>query len=341
MSVAEALGAKTPLASDLAAGVEAISSNQTVKFTKYVKLVLPLDGYIFWVKADLVSAGALANAFAANYAAPGEPPSVATPAPTFDAPGSLHYATDNQQTVEGNYEINRVVFTSQGPINEFYQVGATVLWIGEFQGKKFAFSSRKSFYQQAGLHHYVGDAVYPIMESQLIDKLDGFSQALIVSNSLPIWLAMNNVAAEPWQLFGAPPRLYPAMLSPENLTPPFCTVDVIDGSGSAIAMAPHLGRRLEHTQLVKERVRITLWGLDNAGAMNFVDFVNQYSLDTNLFGVSNMPAARDVKQKQVELGVIGKKKHVEYEINYNQRAARDVARQLILKAVPSFILKDQ
>jgi hypothetical protein len=322
MGVEEALASgKSELAGDLAAGVDAISSNQTITFTKYIKIISQIDGFVFWVKADLAFPGDSNN--------------------TFDAAGSLHYTTDNRQTSEGNYAVNRVVFTSQRPINELAQVGASTIWVGSFDTVKFAFSQQRSFYRQSGLYHYAGDAVYAVMRTQLIDSIEDLDQSLVVSNSIPIWLSMNNVVDEPWQLFRQPARLYPAFLSTEELRPPFGTVEVVDGSGAAIEMAPALGRRLDHTQLVRERVRITLWGLGNADAMDFVDFVNQYSLDTNLFGISNMPAIRDPHFKQVELGTLGKKKVIEFDINYNQRAVRDVARQLILSAVPTFILKDQ
>jgi len=58
----EALGARGPLAADLAEGVIAIGQDQEITFTKYVRLVLPVDGYVFWVKADLVGPSALLNA---------------------------------------------------------------------------------------------------------------------------------------------------------------------------------------------------------------------------------------------------------------------------------------
>jgi len=49
-SAVEAATAKPQLASGLAQGVETISNYEQITFTLYVKLVLPLDGYVFWVK---------------------------------------------------------------------------------------------------------------------------------------------------------------------------------------------------------------------------------------------------------------------------------------------------
>lgn len=336
-SAAEGLGAKTELGSDLAAGTDAISSNQQITFTKYIRLVLPLDGYVFWVKADLVSESAIANAAAMNAVAANEAPVVATAAATLVAKGSMHYATDNRQTADASYAVNRMVFTSERLINEFNEVGPNILWIGTFQGNKFAFSSRKSFYQQAGLHHYVGDAVYPVMQTQLVDALTGFdSRSLIVSNSLPIWIAMGGYAAQDWEAFSNPIAMYPSFLVKGNIIPPFAAVDVT--STAPIASAANLGKTLSHDQQVRDRVKITLWGLTNAAAMDFVDFVAQYSLNTDLFGFASSPVVRDEKFVQVELGTIAKKKIIDYEVNYHQRSVRDVARQLILKSVPSFIL---
>lgn len=334
----EMLAAKTPLGADIAAGVAAISSNQTIEFTKYVRMVLPIDGYVFWVKADLLSDSALANAGLGNDVAPNAPPTIITPAASFEAEGSFHVARADQQNADANYAVNTVVFTSLREINEFDDVGVNVLWIGSFDGLRFAFSRRKSFYQQADLWHYVGDAVYSTMESQLVDDASGFpANAQIVSNSLPIWLAMNTRPVVDWEPFLSPLRLFPAYLADENLVPPFGTVDVLSDSLVALASAPSLGKRLTHSQQVRERVRITLWGLSNLAVMDFVDFVNQVSLNDGTLGLANSPVPRDPKSTQVELGTIAKKKVIEYEVNYEQFAARDIARQLILRAIPTFI----
>ena len=336
--VEEGLEAKSPLASTLAVGVKAISSEQKIVFTKYVKLVLPLDGYVFWVKAELVSPAALANAMVANSLSPNLAATVTQAAPTFAASGSLHYASDEKQTSEASYTVNRVVFTSLVPINDFETVDPNIMYIGTFDGIRFAFSSRKSFYKQADLYHYVGDAVYPIMESQIIDSAAALAPIpQIVSNSMPIWLSMSGAAAQPWEDFGCPIRFYPAFLAEENAIPPFGAVD-IPPETSAIAMAPTLGRRLAHNQLVRERVKIVLWGIDNAQAMDFVDYVNQFSLNTDLFGIMNMPAIRDERSPQVELGTLAKKKSITFEINYYQQSCRDLGRQLVLSAVPSYSL---
>ncbi|MBA5726954.1 hypothetical protein [Bombella mellum] len=40
---------RTPLTNALAAGLNDISYGQTVRFTRYQRTVLPVDGFVFWV----------------------------------------------------------------------------------------------------------------------------------------------------------------------------------------------------------------------------------------------------------------------------------------------------
>lgn len=47
--------ANTQLSSVLHSAVETISSDQTIKFKLYVKQVLPIDGFVYWVNADILN----------------------------------------------------------------------------------------------------------------------------------------------------------------------------------------------------------------------------------------------------------------------------------------------
>lgn len=337
MSVEEALAARTPLGSDLAAGVDAISINQEITFTKFVRLVLPLDGYVFWVKADMVGPSALYNKAKLNAAAYGQPPRVTVAAPTLVAKGSLHYSADTRQEESENYAANRVVFTSEQEIQDFVDVAPNELYIGEFEGLRFAFSSMSPRYKQATLWHYVGFAVYADMDTQIIERpQDGFDvRNVIVSNSLPAWLALNSY----FPPYGFPnPGLtfYPSFLTPQNLPPPYAAVHVVPDSTRGLAMAPRIGVGSSHSQLCAERVRVTLWGTRNFNALDFVDCVNQYSTDVNAFGITGTPVVRDEKRTQSELGTIAMKKTVEFEISYVQSRVNDIAKKYILSSVPSF-----
>ncbi|HEY0181255.1 MAG TPA: hypothetical protein VGC09_00470 [Rhodopila sp.] len=317
-SIEEVLGAKSELAATLAAGLSQISNAQTVVFTMYVRVVLPMDGFVFWVRADLVSATQLKNATGLDVA----------PNATTTVQGSLHYTSDEHQNDDETITVNRVVFTAPRPVEAMNLVNGQVMFLGEFEGIRFAFSRRDAFFKQADLHHYVGDAVYPTMEPQIIDHIETFqSSEIVVSNSLPVWLHLANG-------LGAP--IFPAHLVPRNLRPPYMSVDIAPESLRSFQMAPHVALDGTMTQLVAENVRITMYGMRNNDALDFQRRVNEFSVATDLIGIMNMPVVRDEKRTQVELGVVAMKKSIEFEVSYYQARLRGLALQLITAATPTF-----
>lgn len=340
-TVDEALaGGRSALGSVNKAGVDAISSNQEVEFTPYVRLVLPLDGYVFWVRADLLSQSALLNASPLNRFYLNQPRTISVPASPFTVQGSLHYQIDTRQEEAETYAANRVVFTAENKIDDMNEENPNILYIGWFEGRKFAFNSRGIFYRQAGLWHYSGFAVFPDMESQLIDSVRGFdSRSVIVSNSLPIWLSMNSFQDQPWFPFGRPPfTLYPSFLAPPNIVPPWATVHIPPESTEGIAQSPNFSKTYTHNQLAKERVVVTLWGTRNYSALDFVDFVSQLSLISQYgFGIMNQPVPRDEKRVQSEITAIAMKKTIEFQINYNQTRVNNIARKYIKTVVPTYV----
>lgn len=317
-SAAESLSLnKTELSGDLAAGVAAISYNQTIQFQRYVRTVLPLDGYVFWVK-DATSGSAIS------------------------VQGSLHYATQTRQEAAENYVANSMVFSALSTVNDLNDVDRSTLWIGSFEGLQFAFDSRGRWYVQAGVHHYVGYAVYADMATQVVDSAAGLDpDRVIVSDSLPIWLGLNSYTAiNSGAGFSMPSdiELFPAFLTPQNIAPPYASVEIIDTTTDAIAASPTLQGDSSHYQLVHETVKITLWGIRNDDALTFIDCVNAYSLAYNWFGIMNSPIVRDEKRTQSELSTLAQKKSVTFEISYYQYTARSAARQLIEKASATFIV---
>ena len=320
----------TELNSELQQGLETLSLSQTVTFTQYVRVVLPLDGFVFWVSADLLSASALLNANALNTFALNQVASVAIPAPTLTVAGSLHHSTEFTQREEGSYAVNRILFTAQQEVQDFNAVSPSMIYLAEIDGVQYAFARRESFYQQAGLYHYQGDAVYAPMTSQIISKIEDLNTLNIVcSNSLPIWLSLNKFMP-----------MYPSMLAPANLEPPYATVHIEPNLTEAIQAAPNFDSKLSHYQLVTDTVKLTIFGLRNFSALDFQDYVFQYSLDTDLFGVMNLPVIRDVKRNQTELNMLAMGKTMELKINYYQTRMQDVARQLILSAIPTFYFEE-
>lgn len=311
-------------------------------FVKYARVVLPLDGFVFWVKADLLSPSALFNSALMNEVTPNEAVKIAASAKTVQVKGSLHYATTIEQGEVETYAVNDVTFTSESEIIELNSVGPTVLYMSEFRGTRFAFSATNNFYQQAGIWHYRGRALYPDMETQVVDDPRQLVRGLIVSNSLPIWLSMNSYAVADWEPIQKPQfPLYPSHLVPLNLSPPFGAVHVLPESTTAIAGAPTFNKVMARRQLVKETIRVTTYGVPNGEAQDFVDFVGQYTLNNpSVMGIMNQPVVRDEKRGQPELQTIAQRKGVDFEVNYYQHHARNIARQLILEAIPTFLPRD-
>ena len=70
VSAIEGAGGRGQMAAGLALGLETLSQNQTITFTRYHRLVLPMDGFVFWVKADLLTPSALLNSSPASVRRP-------------------------------------------------------------------------------------------------------------------------------------------------------------------------------------------------------------------------------------------------------------------------------
>jgi hypothetical protein len=307
-TVGESVGAASPLNAALVAGVENVAQQQTVEFMEYSRQVLPLDGYIFWLKTG--------RAFAAQ--------------------GSLHVAKTLEQREDETLGVSRVVFTAQQQIQDFDAVAPGTMYIGSFGEIRFAFSSQKNFYQQAGIYHYQGEAIYPAMATQIIDDPSTLDLTnVVVSNSLPIWLMLGSAS-----VFGvtAPAfPIYPSFLVPQDVPPKYAVAHVGDNDTDALQSAPSFDYENSHFQLVRDRVRITLYGLRNNEALDFQDFVFQYSLNTDIMGFMSMPVIRDAKRTQREIGVISQKKDFSCEISYYQQRLETVTRQLIRTALVTYL----
>ncbi len=318
MTIASSAQSKGQLASGLAQGVETISQNQSITFTLYVRLVLPLDGMIFWVNATLLTDSAVFNS--------SEFDSIqlnnlgkTLPSRVISAKGSIHYATQKQQLEDITASFNSILFTSIQEINDLNSISSNHIYVAEFNGLKFAFNQRNSFYKQADLYHYRGDALYSIMDTQLIESMTDFNlDNLIVSNSLPVWLTLNKYF-----------DVYPSYLIPSNIAPPYASIDIDPNNTEAIQSTPLVDINSSPNQLVMDKVKITFYGLNNNIALNFMNYVFSYSIDSGNIGLMNMPVIRDEKSTQSELGIIAMKKTAIFEINYYQSTINDVARQLI------------
>lgn len=326
VSLNEALGGGTPLAGVLSSALDTISSEAQVEFTAYVRFVLPLDGYVFWVKASIANDRALQPVGLSS----------ATNACTVSVPCALHATTDTEQNEDESLDYSHIIITAKDPIRQFHDTATDVLWVGNWQGIRFAVNSRTMRFEQSGLQHYVAGTIYPAMLSQFIDDAKDFDATTpVVSNSLPFWLSMAaNTPLYPW-LPKPPMPFYPSFLLPDNITPPYAVVSIDSGRTQPLQGAAYIDKDSSRWQLVSERVDLIVYGARNDDAMNVLDYANQWMLDTNNMGLMNIPVVRDDRRPQAEANVLAQRKTISFEVNYYQAAGRDIVRQLILAAVPS------
>lgn len=293
----------------LTSGMDTLSQSETVAFVQYVRYVLPLDGYVFWLRTKQI-----------------------------EAKGVFHYSANGNQNETNSATINPVVFTTTTPIDDFEEIDPKTIWIGEYAGLKFSFAQRGFYFKESNVYHYAGNAVYATMQTQLVDTGDQLPvEALVVSNSLPAWLTIANYSPE-WLLPTNPQvTLFPSFLVPQNVRPPYGVVHIDPRQTVALQAFPTIALRGTHTQLATDRVRVTLYGLTNDQALDWLDTVIQYSDDYSVIGMMNMPIVVDEKETQQEINTIAMKKVVDFEVSYTQARVRDVARQLILHALVTFI----
>jgi len=288
-------------------GLSVLSQHAEIPFTQYIRYVLPLDGYVYWLRTK-----------------------------TLPIAGSLHVSAQKRQLEDETISVNRAVFTTGAEVEPFNEIDPNTIWVGETGGLKFAFSQRGAFYRAAGLFHYSGDAVYPALESQLVDVGAELSaRTLIVSNSLPAWLVVSGYSPIWWTLNPAIP-LYPSFLVPANLRPPYGAVHINPAETRALQAIPRIGHNSSHHQLARDLVRVTLYGATNEVATAFLDTVMTYSRDTDAIGIMAPAVIRDEKRPQTELGILAMKKTIEFEVSYQQSAMRRVAQQMIETVVETF-----
>ena len=314
----EIASAETPIATALRVGVETLGNNQTIVFTKYLRLVLPIDGFVFWVRSDLVSDGTIKNASQLG-------PTPVSATPTFSAVGSLHQTSDRRQEEFGTIGANTIIFTSETEVSMFNEVSPVVLFVGTFNGVRFAFSRRNSYYRQADLHHYVGESLDPSLASQLVDDISTLNQRQVVSNSLPVWLSLGNKFP-----------IYPAFLAPENVRPPYGVISIVPESSRALQSVPFIDLRGNSYQLVAEKAKLVTFGVRSDQALDFMNRVFQFSLDTDLIGIMNIPTVRDERQTQTEFAMLALKKSIEFEVSYYQTRIDGTARKFIASSIPTF-----
>lgn len=308
--VSEGPNEQTQMHGALEDGYTVLSQNQEITFQAYTRVVLPVDGYVFW-----------------------------SPTIQIGASGSLHYSQEIQQNEDETVGFATVVFTSNRQITEFTDSPTNTIFVARVGEFRYAFSQQQGRYDTAGIWHYFGHSIYPALASQLLDRPDSIDpNRAVTSNSLALWLSLNTYKPIYDDTFTTGITLYPSFLTQTNLVPPYGTVHIEDTD--ALQSAPYIDSNSDHYQLVSDRVRVTLYGLQSNEALDFLDAVLGYSRDTNDFGIMNMPVPRDGKRTQTELEAIAMQKVIEFEVSYLQTRTNDVARQLILSALPTILIGD-
>lgn len=300
------------LASVLQSAVETLSSAEEITFRLYVKQVLPLDGFVYWINAAILSPEELTRMKVIN-------PHV------LSVKGSLHRQVVNEQSATNYRTVNNIIFTPIEKIDDFNVGEPEAIYLGEYAGTQFAFSRMDSRYSRSEIFHYRGTAILPTMRTQIIDSVDDISSEQILSNSTPVWLSLKQ--------FGS---VYPSFLSPANLKPPYLVADVRDTV--ALQAAP-LTRECRRYQLVQDRVRLTLYGFSNNRAMDFMDYVVETALIGEQFGITNIPVVNDEKSNQVEINALAKRKYIDFDVNYYQATTREISRQLIRNVIFNYEVK--
>lgn len=319
---------KSAMAAELAAGVNTLSANQKVTFTLYKKMVLPIDGFLFWINCNLA------------HPTQGDPPL------TLTVEGSLHYSTETEQEENASISYNTIVFTALTPCDIFNEINPQYIYLANYKGIRFGFNSQGKYYQQADLWHYVGVAVTSTIGTQVVDdksQYDDLNDKLIVTNSLPYWLMMAHYSFGYNGLSCPIKYIFPSYLVPYNFPPPYASVHIEDTK--TLQPVPIYGRPYvgSSSQLVSEIAKITTYGIDNDTIIDFYNFVFQFSEYTSLIGMmNNMPTIRDEKQEAAEIQAIAQKKVIEFKISYLQGKHRiaTVTRQLIRHAIVDFAVSD-
>lgn len=297
----------TVLSGALNEGRRVLSGDYSISFRQYARVVLPVDKFIYWQ--------------------PG--------AETQPIAGSLHFAQDIEQNEDETVGLAHVQFTTSTRITDFDDAPPNTLFVASIAEWRFAFAQQTGRYDQAGQWHYTGRSIYPALASLLLDTPGIIDPTrAVVSNSLPLWLDF--AAYKPVYGFTPNLTLYPADLVEPNLVPPYGAV-IISGPDPLTAV-PALDGNCSSTQVVADRVRIVLYGLQSNESIDFLNALIQYSRDTENFGLMSMPCVVDARRTQTELQAIAMQKTIDIRVSYTQSRVNTVAQKLILSAVPTILL---
>jgi hypothetical protein len=290
-------------------GLENLDLNQKIHFQAYTRAVLPVDGYIFWAPQKIVT-----------------------------VKGSLHYSQEIVQNEEETYGMGTFVFTSEEAVTIFENSPTDTIYVGATEkGTRYAFFQQQGFYSQAGIWHYFGHSIAPAMLTQLLDTPTTIDLSrAVTSNSMALWLKLNNYSTPYADWFTNDIPLYPAKLVTANLQAPYIAVD-IQGTRALQARTSLRQSRSSH-QLVADRVRLIAYGLQSDECIDFLNCLYQYSELYEYIGIMSTPVWTDEKREFPGIEAIAMKKTLDIEVSYIQSRVEEVARTLIKQCHPTFIV---
>lgn len=305
----------------LTAGINQVSDNQQITFTKYFRVILPLDGMVCWIKSGSINTNALEYPamFGGEENATGIPEQITVP-------GMLHYDANQANKADETITVSNVSFSTSEKVDVFNLLAPDYLWIASVDGYEFAFSSKANYTEAAGLHHYQGQAMYPVVRGLLIDNpaaLNVFEPVL--SNSTPIWLGLNKYFP-----------IYPSYLVPENTQGVYGVVSPTDTE--MLWSAAWTDRDGNTWQNMSEKVRITLYNVKNNQAWDFLKYVLENSIDTNDYGIMETPVIIDAKRPQSEINAVAIKKYIDFKISYYQSRQRGQIPRIIETVFTNFVI---
>lgn len=304
---------ETPLSGSLRAGIESIDRNAVIQFTQYTIVRTQQDGYVFWV------AGA-----------------------SQGFPGSLHYATETEQDETGTTDVNTVVFTSSCEVEVLNTASPTKMWVAPVTTPGgnviyVAFRGHGRYYEPAQVWHYYGTAVLPDFQRQLVSSASDIPVEPICSNSTPIWLSQTVPLGS----------IYPSFLVPANVVPPYVVVhidrtDALSGFPRLVpppTPAYQSGSAQLYTwpssQLMKDTGRLSVFGYNNAQALQLMWSLIEASRNTDAFGFMASPAFIDGHDVQPEIQATSMCKTLAFEVSYYLTTADALSRRYILSAAVS------
>lgn len=288
----------------------------TFVFSSYTKYQLSYDGYVFWVNNG--------NKLTIN--------------------GAIHIGVERQQDKDSTFAMNSVVLNTNELITAFNEVASNTMWVADITSPdnatvKVAFQRQMPFFENAGIYHYAGFAVFPYFYPQIIDSASDVPSDVVVSSSTPIWLNLPNALTN---LPGIPNQItpvYASFLVPENISPPYIVAHVEPDLTEPVGAFPYIGGNVtgqnnpvSYSHLCRDKVELCFFGMTNQQILTYINALIFYSRYYDVFGFGSSPVVQDKKHTQAEIKAISMEKSYNFYANYYQQQANVASVNILTQA---------